>query len=143
MKYIKSSCRTISLEDFEDFENYFNVKFPLYFNEFYMVHNGGYTIKKDFIINDALFDIHCFFSIKYQTNAIPTIISIYEESMRLHNYQKEYVPFAIDQGGNNYLINIGKENYGGIYLWYHDLDYDENKNRICDNFDILINSFYK
>lgn len=142
MKHINNSCEVISFEDLKEFERYFNVAFPLCFKEFYMAHNGGYVVEKDFMIDDILFDIHCFFSVKYQTNNISTIISNYEESMRLRNYQKEYVPFALDQGGNNYLINIGKEKYGGIYMWYHDIDYYENKVQICDNFSIISNLFY-
>lgn len=132
------SCVALSCNDLMMFENYFQTKFPLSFKRFYLQNNGGFTVKKDFYIGCDRHDIHCFLSIKYSSDSIKTIIEEYEENMRLKNFQKRFVPFALDQGGNYYLMDISSENYGKIYMWFHDIDYDELPIFITDNFKSLI-----
>lgn len=132
------SCATLSCNDLIVFENYFQTKFPLSFKKFYLRNNGGFTVMKDFFIGCDRHDIHCFLSIKYSSDTIKTIIEEYEGNVRLKNFQTKFVPFALDQGGNYYLIDISPENYGKIYMWFHDIDYDDPLIFITDNFKSLI-----
>lgn len=132
------SCAALFINDLVAFENYFQTKFPLSFKKFYLQNNGGFTMKKNFLLGSDWHDIHCFLSIRYSNNYIKTIIEIYEENMRLKNFPKRFVPFAIDQGGNFYTIDISPGNYGKIYMWFHDISYDEPLVFVIDNFDNLI-----
>ena len=134
------SCSASSNDDWILFENYFQVKFPLSFKKFYLQHNGGITVNKDFSIGCDRHDIHCFLSIKYSNDSTRTIIEEYKENMRFKNFQDNFVPFALDQDGNFYLINICNENYGKIYMWFHDIDYDEPKVFTTNSFNILTKS---
>ena len=112
-KFYKTE-NSISLNDIIEFEKSYNLKLPEEYINHILQENGGYPEKDE--CEDCV--IASFYSIKYGRNNVAEVI---------HNLQtienvlpKDLFPFAYDQGGNDFCISLAKEDYGKIYIWYHD-----------------------
>jgi cell wall assembly regulator SMI1 len=111
--------QAITLEEVEEFETSFNITLPQAYKEHLLKHNGGYPEKA--LLNASDFDtsIASFYSLKYGNNTLEDTINTWQIIENV--LPKHLLPFADDPGGNAFCISLANEDYGKIYIWYHDV----------------------
>lgn len=97
--------------DLRDFEDFYGVKLPQSFKDFYQKNNGGIPSVKHFE-NQR---IAAFTSIKYgrESGKTETIMEVLQLADRLSD---KFIPFAFDSGGWYFCINLNDPGYGRIYI---------------------------
>lgn len=127
------SEKNVSLEDINEFQQNYNIKLPESYKQHILINNGGIP-KKDFLKEKEI-TVSCFYSIKYGENKIEDIIKnlqVLEDVL-----PKNLFPFANDLGGNDFCISLEENNFGKIYIWYHDTGGE--KKFIADSFQEFMN----
>nr|WP_158231473.1 ankyrin repeat domain-containing protein [Gaetbulibacter sp. 4G1] len=131
---LKESFGITTQQDILSFEKLMGVTLPTDYKGFLLENNGGRpnpnifkTINKEFET-----DIQFFFGI---TEGIYSIKDNYTQFIKRNN--EEFLPIAIDSGGNLVLLEIKSNN-----IFYLDKD-TEDKFFISDNFSDFISNLYK
>lgn len=109
-------------------EKKYQFAFPESVIDFFVNNNGGNPIKKEFAVNNTVYEIRCFLS--FQDGDYNEIYTA------LESFQKEtngkILPLAKDSGDSYYCLNVETEN---IYYW----DKEENLYyKLADTFEEFI-----
>lgn len=126
MKKIKESSKPITKEEIKNIEDKVKIKFPEEIINFYLKHNGGIMADNRDIyideINDIDVTLKLFLPMKYKRSDEDVLFEEFYEKIVLEKQliPINYLPFAIDYGGNPYCINL---NDGKVYIGYLE-DYD-------------------
>nr|WP_321229235.1 SMI1/KNR4 family protein [uncultured Psychroserpens sp.] len=107
---------SISSEEINEFEEKYNKNLPNSYKDHIIINNGGIP-DKDYLRNSEI-TVSCFYSIKNGKNKIEDVIKVLQELEDV--LPKHLFPFAHDMGGNDFCISLAEEDYGKIYIWYHD-----------------------
>jgi hypothetical protein len=127
----EDSASPITIGDFSGLENIVGGALPNSFKKFYLKRNGGYLASKNLYADDYIYSIHGFDSIKHGDS---TIEQSYEDFVESYGELEGLVPFAFDEGGNNYMLSIRSSDYGRIYLWLHE---EEELRPVFESFDLF------
>jgi hypothetical protein len=120
---LKNSQQSISAKELAEFEAGLNTIMPDAFRDLYLQGNGGKPRLNKFSKNGEEFFIHQFLSIKY--GAKDTLIEDAFADFQLNErLPKGVLPFAIDEGGDYFLIRIAKDGFGNILFFQSDY-YDD------------------
>lgn len=117
MLILEDSAEKLNLGDFVELEKLVGASLPSAFKKFYLAHNGGYIENKDLVAQDFVYSIHGFDSVKHGDS---TIEESYADFLDSYEYLSGLVPFAFDEGGNNYMLSLRVDDYNSIYLWLHE-----------------------
>jgi hypothetical protein len=123
-KFINTG-RVLRISDIREIEETINIVFPDDLVKLYLQYNGGEIEDKYFYVddhNDIDVSIKTFMPMKYKRTENDVLL---ETTYRLFAIEKNiiplsYIPFAIDDGGYPYCINV---NNNKIYMGYF-ADYD-------------------
>ena len=121
MRKFYHSEKPITIEDIQEVEQKYNVRFPKPLKKLLLQYNGG-TLDLGMVYIHGKPEKYAFgslSSIKYGPNKIEDTIE-YLQIIEQH-IPREEIPFADDQGGNIYTISTRPEDYGKIYIWYMDV----------------------
>lgn len=134
-----ASQKQLSLSDLEDFEATTHVKLPKALKDFYLAYNGGYSETTLFKNADDDYPINEFLSIKYGDMRVDTSFEMFRADSELPS---QFVPFAMDAGGDYYGFSLQPAEYGKIYLFSSDSHFspDGELIYICDSFSTLVNN---
>ena len=120
------SEQKLTHEEIKEFEKEFKVKLPDSLVDILLSYNGGVlagkTMDEKIVYINGVKSAYSFstlYSIKYGVNTIDDAIDTLQITEQ--HIPKEEIPFADDQGGNQYTISTREEDYGKIYLWYMDV----------------------
>ena len=97
-----------------------NEHLPQDFVEFY-----SYFGNSDVIISADIgeeYHFGWFYPLSEGIDPIPSIIETYDGRM-----PSWIIPFSPDFMGNQFVISVREKDYGSIYLWEHDYEYDEDE----------------
>lgn len=120
---------SIGLGDFAELEKLSGGRLPQSFKRFYLKNNGGYIENKRLYAEDFVYSIHGFDSIKVGE---PPIEVSYMDYVENDESFSGLIPFAFDEGGNNYMLSVRATDYGVVYLWLQD---EEELRRVFSSFD--------
>lgn len=143
------SEKPINDRDLDDSERLMNAKIPLQLRNFMLEHNGGMPENDAFLDDDGEWvAIHELIPIKYykessnnKNRLMPYIaMDLWERKL----IPKNFLPFAIDCGGNYFCIDLnnGKIYYYTLDDWSDNLSVTDNQskstNYLCDSFNDFI-----
>lgn len=118
----KSTKKKIDISDIRKLENKYHFKFDKYFEQHYLIHNGG--IPKNTVLpgNNNNYIIDEFLSIKYGRD------NEYSETLDLIGdvLPQNVTPFAIDPFGNYFCFN----KKGEILFWDHEEAEDDGNKAV-------------
>lgn len=126
MQEFVNTGKKITTSDIQKVEKIINVKFPDDLAQLYLQYNGGEIAGNKFIYidnsNDIDVSIKTFMPIIHKRTKDDILL---EDSYKIFVFEKKiiplsYIPFAVDDGGYPYCINIYNNK---IYIGYLD-DYD-------------------
>lgn len=106
-----------------------NLELPKEYKSHILDFNGGRPKKRCF----KEFSIHYFHAIKYSDYPLEEILEDLEGVL-----PEGFFPIAEDGGGNQFCISLNKDNYGYIYMWYHDVDEEDAVVFLTTGFDEFI-----
>lgn len=93
-------------------ESYLGCKLPSEFISHYLKFNGGFPDCDTLSGKDNIFSIDGFLPIKHGALTIESL----RRDMAGQLQMSDFIPFANDAGGNIFVINLGINDYGNIYL---------------------------
>jgi|SRR5471030_1196794 cell wall assembly regulator SMI1 len=143
MQFLETS-KPLQLADLQEVENEFGICFPLEFKEHYLKHNGGYPEKDKFKWeSDGITRINTFFSIKH--TGFVSLESVYRQFVIDEQYLPiGIVPFASDDGGNDFCISVREADYNCVYYCNHDhyeiRDRENYLELLTRNFSLFLNN---
>lgn len=102
-----------------ELEETYDIAFPKEYKRFLLKYNGGKTPETEFRMNGVLSDIQGFFGVGNANQ------DYHFDSFKKFVKMKEWLndkmfPIATNIFGDYIMINIGEENRGRIYFYYHD-----------------------
>lgn len=115
----------IIIDDINNIEKQFNIKFPDVLKDYYLKYNGSQIKECVFEINSIQFDVNEIIPIKYGTCSFEKEYDLVIKNEYISNI---YVPFAKDSANQSYYFNL-KDNK----VYYISLDDITNPIFICDN----------
>ena len=136
---MKKKSENIQYNVIHKFEDKYQFQIPKQMLEFYITHNGG--VPKEYIYNDKerIFIINHFLPFTYALYGDMTVEEEYESLLEDGELIEGYVPFAIEEGGNYFLISLNEKDYGYVYIWYHeyieDDKFEENIRKLSSSFE--------
>lgn len=118
-----------------------NEKLPKDFIDFYSHFGDCDEIIGSLIEKDEGYAFDWFYPLTEGIDPIPTVMEGYKG--RIPSW---LVPFAPDYMGNQFVISVREQDYGSVYLWEHNFEYDEEQDNCSvdeyeDNLIILADSF--
>ena len=129
---------TASLTEFDAVFAGLGIVLPQDFHDFYFIHQGMTPV--ECITGDE--KLWCFLPVKVPAGwEIPTVAddAIMVRDM-LDGISFEWLPFAVDPGGNYTCIKLNEPNAGSVYfLDHHFLGLDDALSFICSTFEEYIN----
>lgn len=136
--------KTLTEDEYAEFEKLFSAKLPLSLKDHYIRINGGFLAEED-VENDLWgLPVGGFNPIRYGKVTIEQLISDIETIKNPDTgeeyHEGEYVPFAYDDGGHTIFISLKESDYGHIYLY--DCD-GESFFQISEGFEKFISRLYK
>ncbi|ELY5938609.1 SMI1/KNR4 family protein [Cronobacter malonaticus] len=137
--------RKISNIEWTEFAKSFPVALPESFKAHYLRINGGYLAEEDVEADRWGMPVGGFNPIKYGALPIETLINdIFSISPAESEYgpwhEKEFIPFAYDNGGNPFFLSLKATDYGHIYLYAQDGD---ALFEVAESFDDFIKALYR
>jgi cell wall assembly regulator SMI1 len=138
-------AKSITIQEFEELENYLGNKLPEEFKSHYLKYNGGFPVNDRYYMKDydTYTSINGFMPIKhkYDNNDNPTLEQTYEHFNKKGVLPLNLLAFAADYGGNKFCIDLKSKN---IFLIYMDLGNPmENSSairKISESFQLFIDS---
>ena len=104
----------------EQVEKKFNVKLPLSYIKFLDKYNGGITYRTKVKFGRKKDDITSFYGLG-ETDGTHSFEKLEHYGVIETLSEKKLFPIATNSGGDYYSISLDENNYGEIYLYYHDL----------------------
>ena len=104
----------------EQVEEKFNVKLPLSYIKFLDKYNGGDTYRTKVKFGRKKDDITGFYGLG-DTDGVYSFENLGHYGVIETLLKKKLFPIASNSGGDYYSICLDENNYGEIYLYYHDL----------------------
>lgn len=136
MLALNDSEQSLSEKDLSEIRALFSSNIPEVFLKFYKKNNGGYPEENIIMSKENVYSLNGFHPIKYGELSIEMLfLDLTNENLEL----KEYIPFAYDDGGNNYLLSLASETYGNIFLWIWE---ENNLALVSSSFRDFIGSLY-
>ena len=134
------SKERITINDIEFIESQFSFQFPNDFKEHYLEYNGGKPEKSFFILNDTIYGIQLFLSIKNGNQTIENDVQDLKVDDSI--LPDKLIPFAIDSSGNYFCFSKKEADFGVIYYWDSENYDDENRavTYLASSLDEFINS---
>jgi len=123
----KNTEQSINNTEFDQFEREFGLNLPKAYKRHILKNNGG---KPTLDIYGEL-RIHYFHSIKYAE--FTTLEKTLERIKDI--LPDDFFPFAQDSGGNQVGFFLNEEEYGKVYIWFHDMDEEDELEYLADSFD--------
>ena len=133
----------LSENDIKKIELIIGKRFPEELKNHYMKYNGGVSKRKYFIKeNGVTLEIKKFLQMKQSIDNRMTVENCFLQGQSRDYFPSELIPFAIDHGGNYFVIdaNDGKIFFYAIDAWDDDLTNEQNKDKAKK---CLCNSFYE
>ncbi|MFD0991062.1 SMI1/KNR4 family protein [Mariniflexile jejuense] len=132
----------ISSKAILEFEKQIGFSLPKNYSDFLKANNGGQpkldTITVNIEKENQLWSLKYFFGLhnkEYWASMFSTLKSL------KNRIPTEFLPIANDGGGNFYIINLSKENFGKIYFWNHNNESENSGNKFYGNIIPLFDSF--
>jgi hypothetical protein len=136
MLNLNDSEQSLSEKDLCEIRSLFISNIPEDFLEFYKKDNGGYPEENMVMSKENIYSLNGFHPIKYGRLSIERLfVDLTNENPEF----KDYIPFAYDDGGNNYLLSLAPETYGNILLWIWE---ENNLALVSRSFRDFISSLY-
>lgn len=128
-KIIFNACqKSLTNQDLDDVEKKLGFLLPLELKHHYLQFNGGTPEKAHWFIDEELyFEIANFKSIKYGEDEFSTIEDTYLRQTKDGVINDNFLPFAIDWGGNYFCIDLTTHE---IVIYF--MDTDKNRIRILE-----------
>lgn len=130
-----------SEKEIADFEAKIGYELPLTYKTFLLEANGGEPV---------LGCIHVLQKGKSEEWNLANLLGLHdkENGVSLNSafdqtrgrMPEEFIPFADDQGGNYYVLNLSKKKYGEIHFWDHNLEAEKGR-KYYKNISFLFSSF--
>lgn len=139
MTKILDSKDMVSEQELVNVEKQLNIKLPDSYRDFLKKYNGGYPQPDgfDFASGDDGSSVDKFLEISDSKNAsLMTFFNKYKNRI-----PKNYVPIAIDPGGNLILIGVNGEK-AEVYFWDHENEVDDGDVPGMENMHLIALSFY-
>lgn len=124
----KNSAGKITQKDLQDFEVKYNLSLPNDYKQFLTNNNGGTPNKIFFRKNDADLVVNMFFSLsdkEYNIEQYYTDMVIIGKEL-----PEKILPIGEDGFGNIICISCKDEDFGKMYFWDHEEDWDHED---CNN----------
>jgi cell wall assembly regulator SMI1 len=143
---LTNSSKKLSKEDIEEFKNKVNINLPKEFYSFYEQHNGGIPEKNSFYIEneDSYVEISFFMPIKNKIEKLGnvSIENSYHLLIDRNVLLPNYLPFAVDWGGNYFCINHEDDS---IVLVFADMGVFAKKNvrLLTYGFNVFLNHLHE
>jgi len=130
------TSKVLLMEDIIEIESKLNVKLPKQLVNHYLKYNGGIPEKSFFYSEEADIEISVstFLPIKYDNGLNPTLERNYLFFKDNGIIPQEYVPFALDWGGNLCCINLSSGQIVVIWLDLGEVNHDAIR-FVADSFD--------
>ena len=143
MEQYTETQQELTLNDIKEIEKEFGVDIPQDMKAHYLQNNGGFPPYNRIKADKHILSIDGFIPLKYGICNISKLSADYQKSGLLF---ANMLPFANDEGGNIYLIDLDHNRlYGSIYLWFYESDdtYIDNMLYVCDSFAHFISSMFE
>ncbi len=133
----KHNNRKISEQNLANFKDKYKLDIPQDYANFLLEYNGGQTIKNKYPSESGTYLIHEFYSVLNGSLLLEDCIeSIQIVEQTLPDY---LLPFAIDEGGNQFCIGVKPFNWGKIHIYYLDIgDSDDSEVYLDNSFESFI-----
>jgi hypothetical protein len=119
----KHNNRKISVQDLANFKDKYNLDIPQDYADFLLQYNGGQSINNKYPSEFGAYLVHEFYSI---LNGNLLLEDALEDLQIVEQVLPNYLlPFAIDEGGNQFCIGVKPSNFAKIYIYYLDTDSDQ------------------
>ncbi|UFH51371.1 SMI1/KNR4 family protein [Pseudomonas sp. KNUC1026] len=129
MLVLKESEAEISLGDFQEIEKIVKGNLPSIFKRLYIKNNGGFPEVTRLEVDDFIYSINGFHSVRYGRLPIDKLIlDFYQAWPEL----KGFVPFAYDDGGNEFMLCLNEDGYENVFLWLAD---ERRLEKVCCSFE--------
>lgn len=132
----------ITLEDLSRFEQEYNLTLSNPYKDFLLKYNGGYPQESTFRISEEEGEIlvNKFYGIGDVKGNLAKVYDIIEGEI-----PEGFLSIANDPSGNEILLGVNKEFYGKIYLWMHDIEPEDEMDKmfiLADDFSEFFNNLY-
>lgn len=106
-------------EDLERLESKFSISLPPDYVQFLETYNGGFLPQPYFALTEeGIFGICSFFGLADENE------NLFNQTERFTSLPDNKLPIARDWGGNYLLLSLDEAGYGGISIWYHDSEHE-------------------
>ncbi len=131
----KKEGEKVSESYIRNFERKEKFQFPGQFADFYMLHNGG--IPKEYIYNDGnrILTVNHFLPFQHGVYEDMAIEEVYHTLLEEEVIPIGYVPFAMEESGDYFVISIKEDEHGCICLWSHET---AGMKKVNDSFESFI-----
>lgn len=130
-----------SLDDktLNNFEKEFQIRLPDEYRQFIIKYNGGYPEPDGFK-----------FMNKSKGSSVDRFLGLVDDEYEdIRKYIQKYkdriptnlIPIAYDPGSNLVCISVSGEDFGSVYFWEHELEFDEGQKPDYSNVTIIANNF--
>jgi SMI1 / KNR4 family (SUKH-1) len=143
---LKTSSNKLLKEDIKSFIENLKVNLPDEFYSFYEINNGGVSENNSFYVeeSDSYVEISFFYPITYKSEKLGqvSIEDSYKLLIEKNIITKQYLPFAVDWGGNYFCINQEDES---VVLILSDMGIYSPKNvrKLTTSFHSFIENLHK
>lgn len=129
----RNSASKLTREEIHDFEVRYNLHLPEEYIRFLLSHNGGSPDKVYFIENGADLVVNTFWSLskeKYNLERYYTEMVIQDKEL-----PEKILPIGDDAFGNAICLSCRDEDFGKVYFWDHEEDWDHDD---CHDVDLRL-----
>ncbi|GAA0731128.1 hypothetical protein GCM10009430_42970 [Aquimarina litoralis] len=127
----KNTKKQLLPEELSEFEKEQGFILPIDYKSHILIYNGGRP-DKDYFGDTRL---SYFYPIKYgDSGTLEETLNVISDVL-----PDGFFPFAYDGGGNQICIALDEKNYGKIFIWYHDMDDDEDIELLANSFKEFMN----
>jgi hypothetical protein len=115
--------------ELDDCVNSLPCKLPAELRQHYAITNGGYPSHSYWALNNGCsLQLQRFINIKYPRATERCIVDTYQLLTAKNLLPKNFIPFAIDHGGNYFCINSkGAVIYYAMDVWDEEFDNEQNQ----------------
>jgi hypothetical protein len=132
----------ISIDDIVDFEKKYELIFPDYLKEFFLLYNGAGTEEYRYLKGPS-YSVNSFLPLYSDINASLDLILPAVRDPEEGIGRNDLVPFATDPGGRPFYVSTGESDYGSVYYDVWGLAEKEPLRKIADSFEEFIDGLQK
>ena len=138
---ISNSKLVINDKRLRELESRFNIILPDEYRQFILINNGGTPMPNVFEFIDTEGKksnslVHYFLAI-YDGNGFDNIEQNYLLYISEKRIPSDIFPIAEDPFGNMVCVSVASGDYGKVYFWDHELEFEDN----YGNLSLIANSF--